>query len=829
MRRLPLTGSWRLRQESQRSTIAATVPGCVHTDLLAAGRLDDPYVRDKELDALWICEKEWTYSRSFDVPAKLLDHDAVVLRCDGLDTLAEVRINGKRVGRADNMFRTWTFDVKRRLRKGRNTIDVVFEPLLPWLRRKEKKDGVLPAWGVGVDKLNGGGWIRKEPCNFGWDWGPMLATCGIWRWIGLVAWSQARLDDVHVIQHHGDGGAVALDVGVTVDRPRSREAVTASVTLGRNGEAVASTTLRIRGKTGRVRLEVPKPELWWPNGMGDQPLYDVTVVLTDAEGLELDTWHRRIGLRTLRLNCQEDRWGESFEFAVNGVPFFAKGANWIPADTFAARVTDDDLDRLLTDAADAHMNMLRVWGGGIYEPDAFYDRCDELGICVWQDFIFSCGTYPAFDKEWMANVRAEVEDNVRRLRHHPSLALWCGNNELEQGLVGKEWTEDTMSWRDYGRLFDRMLPEVVGKLDPDRDYWPGSPHSPRGDREDFNNPECGDAHLWRVWHGREPFEWYRTCTHRFNSEFGFQSFPEPRTVRYYTDPEDRNVTSRIMEHHQRSGIGNSTIIHYMLSWFKLPASFDMTLWLSQILQGMAIKYAVEHWRRRMPAGMGTLYWQLNDCWPVASWSSIDSFGRWKALHYMAARFYAPLLVSGLEDAEKGTVEIHVTSDRMKRVDGVVRWTLTDAQGKRLDGGENAVRAAARRSRRVDTLRLKPYLDAHGPTNLMLWLELEVDGLLVSTNFVTFARPKHLELADPKLSARVTKLRGGTYRVRLSSRRPALWCWLELDGVDARWSDSFFHVRPGQPVDVELTPAEDLTVAQVRSRLRPRSLFDTYQE
>ena len=332
----------------------------------------------------------------------------------------------------------------------------------------------------------------------------------------------------------------------------------------------------------------------------------VTIELAGcATGRLLDRLTKRIGLRTLRLDRHADEWGESFQFVVNGVPFFAKGANWIPADTFAPRVTRDDYARLLRDTADANMNMLRVWGGGIYEDDVFYDLCDELGITVWQDFMFACSTYPAFDDAFLANVRAEAEDNVRRLRHHPCLALWCGNNELEQGLVGEEWIDGT---DELGGLFPPVRPACCPRwcatLDPERDYWPCSPHSPHGDRDDHSNPQWGDAHLWDVWHGKKPFEWYRTCEHRFASEFGFQSFPEPKTVYAYTAPADRNITSYVMEHHQRSGIGNTTIISYMLDWFRLPTNFDMTLWLSQILHGMAMKYAVENWRRHHAAHHG---------------------------------------------------------------------------------------------------------------------------------------------------------------------------------------------------------------------------------
>ncbi len=373
-----------------------------------------------------------------------------------------------------------------------------------------------------------------------------------------------------------------------------------------------------------------------------------------------------------------------------------------------------------------------------------------------------------------------------------------------------------------------MLPELVQRLDPQRDYWPCSPHSPHGDRRDFNNPAWGDAHLWSVWHGREPFEWYRTCTHRFNSEFGFQSFPEPRTVYTYTAPEDRNITSYVMEHHQRSGIGNSTIIHYMLDWFRLPTSFEGTLWLSQILQGMAIKYAVEHWRRGMPRGMGTLYWQINDCWPVASWSSIDSLGRWKALHYMAKKFYSPLLLSGLEDWNAGTVEVDVTSDLGEPVAGVVQWMLTDVDGAVLAAGDQAVEAAPRANTPVTTLDLKSLLDQHGARRSLLWLSLQVEGRQVSSNLVLFCRPKHLELPEAAIQVEVGEMDGPSFTVTLTADKPALWTWIELAETDARYSDNFVHLAPQTPVEIVVTPAAPLTRDEARARLAVRSLRDTYQ-
>lgn len=824
MQRLSLSGAWQLSSAKVSEPIAAWVPGCVHTALLAAGQLKDPFYRDQEHQAMWIGETDWVYRRSFELTADDLSHDRLLLCCHGLDTLATILVNGSEVGTANNMFRTWEFELAGVAKAGTNTIEVCFAAPLPYVRELEERVKKLPCWGVGAHKLNGGGWIRKEPCNFGWDWGPMLTTCGIWRELEILGLDSARLSDIHVAQEH-EPGQVTVLVAVAAESFRE-EALTARVALHLDGESVASVDVALKDGQGLAELVVENPRLWWPNGLGEQTLYELTVELL-RDGTSLDQDQRRLGLRTLRLVQEDDQWGRSFCFACNGVTFFSKGANWIPAETFATEVTRETYARLIGDAAAANMNMLRVWGGGIYENDDFYDLCDEHGICVWQDFMFACATYPSFDAAWMQNVEAEARDNVKRLRHHACLALWCGNNELEQGLVGPSWNDHQMSWEDYSKLFDELLPKVVGELDPDRDYWPCSPHSPVGERTNFNNPNCGDAHLWSVWHGKQPFEWYRTCEHRFNSEFGFQSFPEPRTVEGYTEPEDRNLTSYVMEHHQRSGIGNSTIIHYLLDWFRLPTSFDMQLWLSQVLQGMAMKYAVEHWRRSMPRGMGTIYWQLNDCWPVASWSSIDYHGRWKALQYMARRFFAPLLVSGVEDLQAGTVDVHVTSDRLQPAAGVVKWRLTDVDGRMLDGGELPVIAQPRCNQLVTTLRLADQLRQHGARALLLWLELNVDGLVVSDNLVTFARPKHMEFSDPGLVCHAEPLHDGRYRVVVTAEKPALWTWVET-GLDLRYTDAFVHLRRERPWEVILTPQGHTDPANLHQGLIARSLWETYQ-
>ena len=500
---LSLNGRWQVKPASQAETewLAAEVPGCVHTDLLAAGKIPDPFYRDNEQQVLWIGETDWVYRRTFHVDEVMLAEESVLLHCAGLDTLATVWLNSVELGRADNMFRTWEFDAKPHLQPGENELLIQFDSPLVY-GQKKLEERYIHSWSTDHHKLPGGNYVRKAQCHFGWDWGPQLVTCGIWRNISIIAHSQSRLSDVHIQQNHEHETWVRLNVDVALE---AETAVPTSVLckILLDGQEVLWEETVVEGKTAVFDLIIHDPQLWWPNGLGAQPLYDVQVTLLDAEKQTLDSWQKKIGLRTLELVREKDEWGESFHFACNGVPFFSKGANWIPADSFVTRLTDAHYTQLLQAAADTHMNMLRVWGGGIYEQDIFYELCDQLGICIWQDFMFACATYPTFDDTFMANVEQEVIENVKRLRHHASIALWCGNNELEQGLVQDSWSPWGMSWEDYGKLFDELMPELVAELDPETAYWPGSPHTPHDDRRDWNDPRWGDAHIWDVWHGKK--------------------------------------------------------------------------------------------------------------------------------------------------------------------------------------------------------------------------------------------------------------------------------------------------------------------------------------
>ncbi|MCL1888505.1 MAG: hypothetical protein FWF96_06505 [Kiritimatiellaeota bacterium] len=832
---LTLNGAWQGRQTGKtpsiKKTFAARVPGCVHLDLLRAGLIPDPYWRDNERNVAWIGDADWEYARRFTAPPDMLKRGRVLLRCHGLDTLATVRLNGVEIGQTDNQFRTYEWDVKRLLRPGRdaNTLEITFASANRHTRPLQEKRPLS----------DGRGYIRKSQCNFGWDWGPVLVTAGIWKNIELAAFDTARLADVRVAQEHGAGG-VKLRVEVEVERVARRTPCHVHVILrppaGHERDGVVEATAKV-GADNRavVELDVAKPRLWWPAGMGGQPLYEVEATLMD-EGTALDSWTRRTGLRTLRLAMKDDAWGQSFHFEANGVPFYAKGTNWIPADTFPAGIPDALYDTLLRSAAEANMNMVRAWGGGIYEDDRFYDLCDELGLCVWQDFMFACGSYPSFDKAWMANVRREFEDNIRRVRHHACLAVWCGNNEMEEYALPRQGArkpgpQDVRknTWKDYQALFDRLLPSVIKRLDAGRDYIPSSSYTPGPNRKkNPYDPDRGDAHLYAVWHGWQPYEWYRGSFHRFCSEFGTLSFPEPRCVEAFTEPGDRNFTSRIMDWHQRAANGNAKIMMYTLSGFRAPAGFDNALWLSQIQHGEALKTAVEHWRRNMPRCMGALYWQLNDCWPVVSCATIDWKGRWKAPHYAAKKFFARQLVSAVEDAEKRVAAVHVTSDDPRPMPARVEWTLTDTAGRALAQGGKDIRTPANGSAKVLDVEAGPFVEKSGLERLLLWLELRgADGEVLSSNLVHWVKPKHLELEPPGLKTTVRAAPGGAFEVVVAAARPALWAWLSLEGAEARWSDNFFHVRPGKPVRVICRPEQNMPRAEFLQRLRASSLHGTH--
>ena len=841
MKELTLSGSWTVKIAETDEEISAVVPGDVYGDLLRNKKIPDPYYRDNEKKLQWIGESDWVYSRTFDIDDSILKFDKVLLHCDGLDTLATVKINKKQIAETDNMFREYEWDIKKYLESGKNEITILFKSAYHYCQKKGEKnmlgcsgqqEGYDENWEYNIPhKINTPlSWIRKEQCNFGWDWGPMLLTCGIWKDIKLIAFDSVRLTDVYIAQEHNMKDVV-LDVKIDLENPKKCK-ISTKLALTFEGKTIFEDTITSNKEFIDKKITVKNPQLWWPNGLGGQHLYNLKTELINDNSCNLDnskvidTKEKRFGLRTVKLIREKDQWGESFKFAVNGIEIFIKGSDWIPADGVLANLPDERYKKLLGDAVKANMNMVRLWGGGIYEKDVFYDTCDEIGLLVWHDFMFACAAYPSFDKEFMKSVEEEVRCNIKRIRNHPCMALWCGNNELEMASVGEKWTDKTMSWKDYKKLFDKLLPSLVEELNPEIDYWPASPHSPYGDRNDHQNPDCGNAHLWDVWHGKKPFEWYYTCYHRFISEFGFQSFPEPKTTCTYTNIKDRNITSNIMEHHQRSNIGNATIMHYMLDWFKLPSGFENTLWVSQILQAMAIKHAIEHWRANMPRTMGAIYWQLNDTWPGPSWSSIDYFCRWKALHYEAKRFYAELLICGFKQ-DDNTIDIYIVNDRLKDKNLRATISITDMRGKEYYKETlktNITKQTSKKIKSIDPAKAAKTLKTN---NMLVWLTLERDGKIISTNLVLIKRPKHLKFHNAKYNTSITKADNGSFDVKISSDVPSLWTWFELKDADAEFEDNFFHLPPNIPYNVNIKPAAPMTSASFKKQLKISNITNTY--
>jgi beta-mannosidase len=834
-----LTGAWQFRQGGAPKSggdewLPATVPGGAHTDLLALGRIPDPFVGDNERRVQWVAEADWEYRTQFAVAPELLRQPHIWLVCDGLDTLAAVSLNGRELGRAANMFRQYRWDVKPLLKAAGNELRIDFESVV---RHAAQKQAIRSLPGVS-QAIAGGPHVRKAPCQFGWDWGPQLPPVGIWKEIRLEAF-ESRLSEVHLRQVHVDG-VVRVEVRLAVENWTSGLVALLQVTAPDGATQTASAALASATEDS-LALEVEDPQLWWPNGWGDQPLYHVQVQLNRSGAIAdnrhpLDEKTYQLGLRTIELRQEPDEWGRSFTFVVNGQPLFAKGSNWIPADSFPTRLTEASLEGLIHSAAQTHQNMLRVWGGGFYEDERFYDLCDRYGILVWQDFVFSCSIYPLDDPDFLENVRVEVVENIRRLRHRASLALWCGNNEMEEGWV--DWNWDKPELQDlkaaYDRFFHHTLAEWCAAEDPDHAYWPSSPSSGIP-FEDPNGQRQGDTHYWDVWHRRKPFTAYRSQYPRFMSEFGFQALPPLETIRTYAAEPDWNMTSYIMEQHQKNASGNALMVGQMLDTFRLPKDFESLVYLSMVLQAEGIRYGVEHWRRHALAQhtrrvSGTLYWQLDDCWPVASWSSLDYFGRWKALHYAARRFYAPVLLS-IEDAPP-CQSIFLSSDLLERWQGSVYWALTTLEGKVLASGEKAADVEPLGVTAIETLDFSGYLDDDTRRELVFVAELRQGDRRLVTQTAFFVPTKHLSLVDPEIRADVA-LKEGLLVIDLSASSLARLVECSLAGAPAEggviFSDNYFDLPAQKAIRITAPLPAGWDVAAAQAALKIRSVYNTYSK
>ena len=820
-----LSGTWLFRQAGTDEWLPATVPGGVHTDLLAAGSIPNPFEGDNEKHVQWVAEADWEYRRSFTVDPALLHEDHIFLVCDGLDTLASISLNGHQLGKTNNMFRQYRWEIKPWIRSSSDAANELTISFTSPVKYAAEKQAIYPLPGVS-QAIPGGQYLRKAPCQFGWDWGPQLPPIGIWKDLRLEGYSIARIDEVSVRQHH-HGGQVEVETCLKVER-WSKSPLMAAVRITAPDGVAIEKTIEIGTKDeGSVRIPIAHPELWWPNGNGPQPLYQVEIDLNDPaqSSLRLDQRNLQIGLRTIEVRQQPDQWGRSFEFVVNGVRIFAKGSNWIPADSFPTQITDEHLEGLIKAAAETHQNMLRVWGGGFYEDERFYDLCDKYGILVWQEFIFSCSIYPLNDPEFLENLKIEAEQNVRRLRHRACLALWCGNNEMEWGRNDWEMKYPELRYMKevYVTFFRQTLRKWCATEDPDHFYWPSSPSS-NGLDENPDSQGNGDAHYWDVWHGRKPFTAYRDQYPRFMSEFGFQALPPMATIKTYADEADWNMTSYIMEQHQKNANGNSLIVGQMLDSFRLPKDFTSLVYLSMVLQAEGIRYGVEHWRRHMDWVAGTLYWQLNDCWPVASWSSLDYYGRWKALHYAARRFYAPLMLSIEDNPPKQA--LYVTSDLQEPWDGSIHWALETLAGEVLVSGEEAVKIAPLSPVHIRTLDFSDRVSEHNKRELVFVAELRQTNQCPATQVSSFVPTKHLSLKDPAIHS---SLRGEKDQlfIEVQSQSLARLVEISLEGADVVFSDNYFDLPAKRLVTVTCPLPSGWNFAQASAALRIRSIYDTF--
>ena len=802
--------NWTFNQVGEDNWMQATVPGTVHTDLLANQKIEDPFYRLNEHDLQWIDKVDWEYKTNFNVDRTILQKDRIEINFQGLDTYADVFLNGEKILETDNMFREWRADVKKLLKQGENELHIVFRsPIVEGIKKYDAQGYVIPVSDNDLAKIGQvegekkvSIYTRKAGYHFGWDWGPRLVTSGIWRPVTLNAWDEAKIENLQIVQNSVNENKASLTAVFEINAVKNGQA---TLLVNSDGNQLAAEKIQLKKGVEKysVDFDIENPELWWSNGLGEPHLYTISGVL-DIKGRKVST-DTRIGIRTLELVREKDDQGTSFYFKLNGHPVFMKGANYIPNDVFLPRVTDENYRAVVETAKNSNNNMLRVWGGGIYENDIFYDLCDENGILVWQDFMFACAMFPG-DEAFLENVRQEAIDNVKRLRNHPSIALWCGNNEILAAWEGWGWKQAEEAknkenadkiWQAYVDIFHKTLPEVVAKYDPQRSYWGSSPSSGLGIPADLVN---GDEHYWGVWWGKEPFETYATHLPRFMSEYGFQSFPEISTVKKYAVPEDYDIFSDVMKSHQRSSIGNGTIEYYMLKEYNQPKDFESFLYVNHVLQAEGIKFGLEGHRRAMPFNMGSLYWQINDCWPVASWSSTDYYQKWKALQYYVKKGFEPVLVSPYIDGVK--FRVGIVNDRLEKVNGLLKLKLMDFEGNVLWEETSIAELQANSSDLYFDVNRWEFQYGKKIQSLVFTAELDENGQTISKNTFYFLPFKELKITKPNLEYSVSKTDSG-FDIDISTDKLAKNVYFQIGDEEGFFSDNYFDLLPKETVTIQL--------------------------
>lgn len=887
MKVLSLNGEWKFGETTEAERLPVQIPGSVLSGLLDNKKIDDPFYRENEYKTRDLFLKDYTFERVFELSEEMMAEDYMDLVCEGLDTIADIFLNGVKLAHTENMHRTYRIslnDFPGALKVGENKLVINFASPLKYISEYEATPG-KEITNIPAGCAAGNQYLRKAHCMFGWDWGANLPDCGIWRDIKLEAYSEIRIDRVLTKQEHTDG-KVILTVSTLFAKPADKN-YKLSVTVQHawcGTKRVYSTTAQTRSvlvNAGSDRIdityEIEEPKLWWPNDQGEQNLYDVDISLKNAGFVgggnaateinrqkPLQEKHLTIGLRTLKVSMEKDEWGREFAFCVNGVKIFSMGGDYIPEDNVLSRVNTQVREHLIKSAARAHYNTMRVWGGGYYPSDEFYDLCDKYGLIVWQDLMYACNIYD-LTEEFRENIIAETVDNVRRLRHHASLGLWCGNNEMESAWMDWGWSDSHSAYlkADYIKMYEEILPRVVNEEDGVTMYWPSSPSSGGC----FNNPcdeNSGDTHYWDVWHGQKPFSDYLKYYFRYCSEFGFQSLPAMKTIESFTEPEDRNIFSPVMENHQKNDSANGKILYYLSENFRYPKDFAQLVYTSQILQAIAIKAGVEHWRRNRGRCMGAVYWQINDNWPVASWSSIDYFGRWKAMHYLAEDFFAPVAGSILKTGEKqgyfSGVQAWIANETASKVQAKVCIRLKDMNFNVLGEvrGEKSVGAYSslmiceadyadklvKFKSEYDGVKLEcKDMCGNGvggsclisPRNVFVEAEFEITSengeVTRFTRTEVLAPHKYMNL--PKVCPEVCVSENeDSFEIALTCSGYAPFVYLELDGADGIFSDNFFDLSSREEYSVTLAKkdifrGEIASSDALRQALQINILQDTY--
>ena len=831
-----ISENWTFKNNVDSFWLEASVPGDVHMDLLKNGLIEDPFYRLNEHDLQWIDKTDWEYKTEFDLSKKDINSHSLSLDFHGIDTYSSIYLNDSLIATTDNMFIGKTVDIKSFAKLGKNKLYVkLYSPINKGVKLHDSLGYDISSFNANdlaeIGKVEGNKRVsvftRKAPYHYGWDWGPRLVTSGIWQPINIKKWNYFNIEDLYIKQKTLDESA-SLVAEIEVESYLEIDEMISEIYV--DNQKVSTDLIYIN--KGANKIEIPFTikdyELWWPNGMGDQNMYEIKVKLQSNNNFV--TTSKRIGLREINLVTSEDSIGNNFYFEVNKKPVFMKGVNYIPQDIFLNRVSDDKYEELLNSAVDANMNMIRVWGGGIYENEIFYNLCDEKGLLVWQDFMFACAMYPG-DQEFLKSVEQEAEFNVKRLRGHPSIALWCGNNEVRSAWKNWGWEKDVIENQSpeianeiskaYDDVFHKILPKVVNNLDSSTAYWPSSPGSTfSGGTESYTS---GDAHYWGVWWGKENFESYNQKVPRFMSEFGFQSFPEFSSIDKYTNESDYSIYSDVMKSHQRSSIGNKTIEDYMLRYYNKPKSFKGYLYVSQILQAYGVSMGMEAHRRNKGYSMGSLYWQLNDCWPVASWSSIDYFGKWKALHYSTKKAFQPVLISFFKSDSE--IELHIISDLLESKEVNLNLKVLSFSGEVLYETNKNYSLQQNSTMKVESLSVDWLNKNFDPKSSLLVASLFSDEKEISNNIYYLTKFKDIILPKPLIEYEINELIN-TFEVSLTSKNLVKNVFVDI-ASSQNFSDNYFDMIPGKEYKISINKEESLTLDDIKRKINFLSLFDTH--